>query len=158
MNRARDHDQIHRSLRALVCGGEFFRLSRRHLRIGFTMDEQQRRIVRVDVLHGAGEFWRDRLSVGWPPAELQAGTRIFKPCSVLLLEDGRKIRSAEKADDPLYVALSPGRSPTVPSSSFSIGDADESGEVTACEEPVMTICRASMPSPRLLRARNGSRP
>ncbi len=53
---ARQRDELHRQLQCLKGLGEFLRLRWRHLRIGIAMDQEQRRIILVEMCHGAGEL------------------------------------------------------------------------------------------------------
>src|SRR5882724_5071987 len=53
---AGDDDELHGKPGFLIGGGEFLRLLGWHLRIGVAVDEEQGRVVCVDVLDGTGEL------------------------------------------------------------------------------------------------------
>ena len=130
---AGDDDELHRQPGLLVGGGEFPGLLGRHLRIGVAVDEEQRRIVRVDVLDGAGEFCQVGLFRGLAAEEeLQGGHAHAQAVLGALAEDGHEIRRAEEADDALHIAA---LIQVATHGAFEflvpIGDTDERGEVSA---------------------------
>ena len=59
-----DDYELHRAVNLFICAAQFVRLIDRHLRIPISVEEEQGRIIRINVENGAGEMGYCRKVVG----------------------------------------------------------------------------------------------
>lgn len=117
-----------------IGGGELSGLFGRHLGIGVAVDEEEGRVLGIEVEDGAGELGEVGFGFGLAAEEkLEGGHANFETMRGALTEDGGEIGGAVETDDALDgAALIRVSADGAFEIRVAVGDADEGCEMATC--------------------------